>query len=147
MLLKKLCKGWGRWVLIVDILIGRILWVEAEYVGIHVVCCCCIASHLGVVELENKGPRLRSVLLSCCRIVRQTHVHILLAWALQKGLIVVWPFSFFGDSVVFILQRFTLLKAPMTCFKWAFYSLFLMLYVKMHPPFLWLFATSFKLAL
>ncbi len=46
--------------------------------GIHVACCCCIISLLGIVELGYKDPRLKSVLLSCCRIVRRTHVGILL---------------------------------------------------------------------
>jgi hypothetical protein len=73
---EKLCKGW---ISIANILISWILWVEAESVGIHVVCYCCIAFQLGLVELENKGPGLRSVLLSCCRIVKWTHVRILLS--------------------------------------------------------------------
>jgi hypothetical protein len=50
-------------------------------------------------------------------------------------------------GVVFVLQHFTLLKAPMTCFKWAFYSLFLMLFVKLHPPFLWLFCNFLQIGL
>jgi hypothetical protein len=47
-------------------------------VGIHATCCCCIVSLLGIVELGDRDPGLKSVLLSCCRIVRLTHVHIML---------------------------------------------------------------------
>ncbi len=50
-------------------------------------------------------------------------------------------------GVVFILQHFTFLKAPMTCFNWTFYSLFLMLFVKLHPPFLWLFCNFLQFGL
>ncbi len=58
MLSEKLCKGSARWVLIGDILISWISWVEAESVGIHAVRCCYIVSLLGIVELEDRDPGL-----------------------------------------------------------------------------------------